>query len=469
MVSFVISGKPIDDPMLRDIIQTQEKLAWNFGRKRQTISMGIYRVADIVFPVHYKAVDPDKTSFVPLQCTAPMTCRQILTEHPKGRDYGWIIADKPLFPLLTDDKDEVMSMAPIINSATLGAVKVGDKDLMVELTGSDIEQLLLSANIVACDFADAGYTILPVKVCHPYDTGLGCDITAPYYFQKSTKATLPHINSLLGSHLTMAQVLDALHRMGNKATAEGDDITLSPPPYRNDFLHEVDVIEDVMIGQGIEAFESERPNDFTVGRLLPLTQMSRKVKSLMVGLGYQEMIFNYVGSRHEYVDNMGIDLNAVIEIANPMSENYQFIRPEMLSSLLRAETQSGSAQYPHKVFEIGKVAYRCEEENTGTRTRAHLGFMTASANTDDTSFNSAAADVSALLYLLGLKYEVKESSDPRFILGRQAEIMFNSSDGKDCKVLGIFGEISPVVLSNWNINVPCVAGEVDIEEVMSAV
>ena len=61
MVAFVINGKAIDDPMLKDIIQTQEKLCWNFGRKRKSISMGVYRVADVKFPCHYKAVDPDKT------------------------------------------------------------------------------------------------------------------------------------------------------------------------------------------------------------------------------------------------------------------------------------------------------------------------------------------------------------------------------------------------------------------------
>ena len=33
MTAFVVSGKPIDDAMLKDIIQTQEKLCWNFGRK----------------------------------------------------------------------------------------------------------------------------------------------------------------------------------------------------------------------------------------------------------------------------------------------------------------------------------------------------------------------------------------------------------------------------------------------------
>src|SRR5574344_776017 len=244
MVSFVISGKAIDDPMLKDIIQTQEKLAWNFGRKRKTISMGVYRVAVIIFPVHYKAVDPDKTSFVPLACTEPMTCRQILTDHPKGKDYGWILKDMKKFPLLVDDKGEVMSMAPIINSATLGQVKVGDTNLMVELTGTEMSSLILSANIVACDFADAGYDILPEKVEHPYDTGFGKTITTPFYFQGTTSTTVSEINRVLGSDFDIEKVKDALVRMGNYIDvkkAENDyDIVLNPPPYRNDFLHEVD-------------------------------------------------------------------------------------------------------------------------------------------------------------------------------------------------------------------------------------
>jgi phenylalanyl-tRNA synthetase beta chain len=466
MVSFVISGKPIDEPMLLDIIQTQEKLAWNFGRKRKSISMGVYRVSQIKFPVHYKAVDPDKTSFIPLQCTEPMTCRQILTDHPKGKDYGWILKGMKKFPLLTDDKGEIMSMAPVINSATLGAVQVGDRDLMVELTGDNMENLLLSANIVACDFADCGYDILPVKVEHPYETGFGKTIVTPFYFQSSTKATLSDINKKLGACLTEKQVLDDLSRMGNTVTGKNiknengeqdTEFTLMPPPYRNDFLHEVDIIEDVMIGQGLDFFKPARPKDFTIGRLLPVTGFSRKAKSLMVGLGYQEMIFNYVGSKTDYIDNMNICADKVIEIANPMSENYQFIRPSIIASLLKAESGSANAIFPHKIFEIGKVAYLCEEENTGTRTRQNIGFLTAS---NDANFNTAASEVSALLYYLDHKYEVQESHDPRFITGRQASIMING------KQAGIFGEINPLVLENWSITVPCVAGELDLEELM---
>lgn len=464
MVAFVINGKEIDDPMLKDIIQTQEKLCWNFGRKRKSISMGVYRISEIKFPCHYKAVDPDKTSFVPLQFEKPMTCRQILTEHPKGKDFGWILKDCKKFPLLTDDSNEVLSMAPVINSATLGAVQVGDKGLMVELTGDNMENLMLAANIVACDFANVGYKIEPIMVKHPYETCFGKDVVAPFYFQPQTKATLKHINKLLGTNFDNETVLDALTRMGSKVASKkisDDDFeyTLSPAPYRNDFLHEVDVIEDVMIGTCLETYEPETPNDFTIGRLLPITNYSRKAKTLMVGLGYQEMIFNYVGSKKDYIDNMLIDSNRVIEIANPMSENYQFIRSEAISSLLRAESKSANAIYPHKIFEIGKVAYLCPEENTGTRTRQVLGFLTAESNAN---YNTAASEVASLLYFLDHKYEVRESNDPRFIPGRQAAVIVKG------KQIGVFGEIHPQVLENWQIEVPCFGGELDLEELLEA-
>lgn len=179
----------------------------------------------------------------------------------------------------------------------------------------------------------------------------------------------------------------------------------------------------------------------------------------MVGLGYQEMIFNYVGSKKDYIDNMRLDASRVIEIANPMSENYQFIRSEILSSLLRAESKSANAIYPHKIFEIGKVAYLCEEENTGTRTRQVLGFLTAESNAN---YNTAASEVASILYFLDHKYEVRECDDPRFIPGRQAAVIING------KQVGVFGEVHPQVLENWQITVPCFAGELDLEELLAA-
>ena len=176
-------------------------------------------------------------------------------------------------------------------------------------------------------------------------------------------------------------------------------------------------------------------------------------------MGYQEMIFNYLGSKKTYINNMGIDGKNVIEIANPMSENYQFIRPSIIASLFEAEAQSGNAVYPHKIFEVGKIAYiDPTEKQTGTRTIQSLGFLTSANNAN---FNDAASEVSTLLYYLDHKYEVKETDDPRFIPGRQAGVIVKG------KQVGIFGEIHPQVLENWQVTVPCVAGEFDLEFLMA--
>ena len=458
MTAFVISGKPIDDAMLKDIIQTQEKLCWNFGRKRRSVSMGVYRSELINWPVQYRAVDPHTTSFTPLGFDTEMTCEQIITEHPKGKEYGWILKGMKKVPLLSDAKGGVLSMAPIINSAQIGAVQQGDTDLLVELTGTDMPSLLLATNIVACDFSDAGYTILPVSVEYPYETGFGKTITTPLYFQEPTKTTVHAVNKLLGTKLSAQDIVEALERMDNTVTVEGDCLTLTPPAYRNDFLHEVDIIEDVMMGKTVEFFEPETPREFTIGRLSPVTLLSRKIKSLMVGCGYQEMIFNYLGSKKDYIDRMNIDGESVIEIANPMSENYQFVRPSIIPSLLSAETVSGNAVYPHRIFETGKIAYLAPEENTGTRTRQSLGFLTVN---QDANFNEAASLIAGLLYYLQMDYAVCETHDPRFIEGRQAGVLANG------KQIGIFGELHPQVLENWSVTVPAFAGELDIESILT--
>ena len=222
----------------------------------------------------------------------------------------------------------------------------------------------------------------------------------------------------------------------------------------------MDIIEDVMMGRKSRASPA-KPSDFTIGRLTPVTLFSRKAKSLMVGLGYQEMIFNYLGSGKDFIERMniaGTEIGAkVIEISNPMTENYQFVRPSILPSLLAAEAPSGNAVYPHRIFEIGKVAYLEESENTGTRTRQHLGFLSASG---EANFNEAASQVASLLYYLDHDYSVFETQDPRFIPGRQAGILVNGVQA------GIFGEIHPQVLENWTIGIPCVAGEIDLELLM---
>lgn len=454
IAGFVIKGAPIDDDMLREIIQMQEKLCWNYGQKRKSIAMGVYRADMLKYPVKYSAKDPDSTEFVPLGMDKPLSLRRILTEHPKGQDFGWILDGLAKYPFLTDSTGEVLSFPPIINSARLGAVEVGDSNLFIELTGTDIKTLTLACNIVACDLNDAGFEILPVTVKYPYDTALGREVTTPCYFQEPVSIDTGSIQKLLGKEFKTQELEDALARMGLEYKIEKDLITVKPPVYRNDFLHPVDIAEDVMIGYGINNFIPEMPRDFTVGRLSPAEEYNRQVKKIMIGLGFQEMIFNYLGSKKDYIDKMCTDDSNIIQVANPMSENYEFVRPSILPSLLAAEAASGNAVYPHHIFETGKTAIKDAQDPYGSITINSLGFLSADPKAD---FNMVSSQVSALLFYLSIDYRLEEAEDPRFIPGRCANIKAGDT------TIGIMGEIHPQVLENWGIGMPCTACEINLD------
>jgi phenylalanyl-tRNA synthetase beta chain len=457
LAGFFVSGKAISDPILRDIIQTQEKLCWNFGRKRRSVSMGIYRTSIIKWPVQYKAVAPDSVRFVPLQGDRPMTLTEILKEHPKGREYGFINEPHRLHPLLTDAKGAVLSYPPIINSNDLGSVKVGDTELFIELTGTDLVSVTLSASIVACDFADAGYTVEPVKVEYPYDTPFGREVTFPYYFQVPVSVEAAKVSRLLGMPFTVQTTREAVERMGCATESHGQYVTVYPPEYRNDFLHPVDIVEDVMMGMGMAHFQPERPHDFTIGRLTPIELLSRRAKGILAGLGGQEMIYGYLGSGKDLVERMGTGDAEVVRISNPMAESFEYVRPSILPNLLGSESVSSRAPYPHRIFEAGKVAFRNPLENYGVSTRQRIAFLLAHASAD---YNEAASQVSALMYFLGKDYSIAETEDPRFIPGRQARVIHKGDP------IGIFGEVHPRVLEAWSITMPCAAAEIDLESLL---
>jgi phenylalanyl-tRNA synthetase beta chain len=125
---------------------------------------------------------------------------------------------------------------------------------------------------------------------------------------------------------------------------------------------------------------------------------------------------------------------------------------------MMSESVSGHSVYPHKVFEIGKVAYKDESENYGTQTHQYLGFVEASA---ETNFNTIASQIQTLFYYLSRDYTLETSADSRFIPGRAAAIIYNGEK------VGVFGEIHPEVLENWGVAMPCTALEIDLDKLMA--
>ena len=153
---------------------------------------------------------------------------------------------------------------------------------------------------------------------------------------------------------------------------------------------------------------------------------------------------------------MGIGLEKVLEIGNPMSESGDAIRNSVIPNLLASEAVSGNAIFPHRTFEVGKIAVMDPSDNQGCRTLDSLGFLWADRQV---GFNEVNAHVRALFYGLPLKPELVAVEDSRFIPGRTAEIRIMG------KNVGIMGEIHPRCLENWGIQMPCAVAEICLDAV----
>ena len=450
----VARGLTLNDDTLAQLIQTQEKLSESFGRKRRLVSIGLYRLARITFPVSYKAVRPDSVQFVPLGFESPMSPADILKKHPKGVAYAGVLGDAREVPILVDSKDRILSFAPIINSRELGEVQAGDRDLFVEVTGTDLRMVMLTVNILAANLADRGAAIAPVEVRYPYLTDFGRKIVMPSVLAHAMTVRVEEFSSALGVKLKASHITPVLKAYGYQVSGRGESLKVSVPAYRDDLLHPMDVVEDFAISRGYESFEPEMPSEFTVGGLSSEEQYSDRIRDSMCGMGFQEIVSNILTNREDSIDRMNRTEkegeNLLVSVANVMSQTYSALRDGIIPSLLRVEAASSKSFYPHKIFEAGETAQVDEKADEGTSTFLKLAALLAHPIAN---FSELHSSLDLLMYYLDRSYKLVPVTHPSFLEGRVGKIVV---EGKD---LGLIGELHPKVLNNWQIVMPCTVFE----------
>jgi phenylalanyl-tRNA synthetase beta chain len=443
---------------LDQCIQAQEKLADAFGRKRETVSIGLYRLSSIVFPVTYGLVKPDEIRFTPLGFEEKMTPQEILTVHPKGLEYGSILAGHERLPLLWDSDGRVLSFPPIINSRELGEVRLGDTELLVEVTGTDLSMVALALNIFACNLADRGATIEPVDISYPYETAFGTSVKTPLDMNLSQRISLNAIEQALGMSLGSEPIREALVSYGYQVKTTRQTVSVRLPPFRNDLMHVMDVAEDVAITRGYDSFSPVMPQTFTVGNLSAEEQTSDRIRELLVGFGFQEMFSNIMASRQELVERMRIAdtvHSRLVEVDNVMSQNYACLRSSILPCLLRVEALSLRAFYPHLLFEVGEIAYLDLEADLGSRTTMSVAAISAHPAAN---FSEIHSYLDLLMYYMVWPYELEPVTHPSFLEGRVGQIR------RQGHPVGYIGEFHPEVLEAWQIDMPTSGFEFEVRK-----
>jgi len=295
-VCAIVKDLKFEDAKIKEIIDIQEKLHNTVGRKRKKLAIGIYPLEKINLPITFKAMEPDKIKFQPLEAPREMSGIQILQRHPTGRDYAHLLAGKAKFPIFVDAKDNILSMPPIINSHLTGKVSEDTKEIFIECSGFDLNILKKCLNILITIFAEMGGKIYQMEI-----KGSKKEIT-PDLSSEKMKISLPNVNKLLGLDLNQKQMKTFLERMGHNYNNGNVEIA----PWRTDILHEVDLIEDIAIAYGYENFVPEIPEISTIGQEDFREIIKRKISEILSGLGILEISNYHLTTKRDQFTKMGI-------------------------------------------------------------------------------------------------------------------------------------------------------------------
>ncbi len=445
----IIKGIPTDDELIKEYMHLQDALTSTHGRNRSKASIGLYVFDDLKFPVIYGPQTPEKIKFVPLGYEVEMDGPTILTNHEKGVEFGSIIQKHKKWPLLYDSDNQVLSLPPIINSNNLGRMTTETRNVFVEVTGTHLPTVHQALNIITASLAERGGKIESVTVVYPDGS---TDETPDFKPEKMT-LKIEDITALIGLDLTGSEIIQALERMGyGVRVVKTNQMQILIPKFRMDILHPVDIMEDIAIGYGFDNLKPAMPQTMTTGKSDPVTRIKNKVRDLMVGMGYQE-VMNYIMSSPELLNDKMLRDRPIVTTGNPKSRNYSVLRNSLLPILLDFTSQNQHADYPQKIFEVGDVAIPDEAKET----RVDQVPSVCGVETDvKVNITKLMSEIGFLLRNLGLDerfaFESENSSD--YIDGRSASIKI------DGKKWGSFGEISPEILWNFGIGYPVVAFEI---------
>jgi phenylalanyl-tRNA synthetase beta chain len=442
---------PLTASALVAIMELQENLHWGVGRNRKLASIGVYDLETIKGDIHYRTLDPDGESFIPLGMPGEkMTGREILEKHPKGKDYAHLLERDSRYPVLVDENGQVLSMPPVINSDET-KLKVGSTRLFIDVTGISEAAVVKSLDTLVCSLIELGGQAQSVKIKFEAE-----EIVTPDLSPRETEVDLPSARGWLGIPFTAESLVVSLKKMRlDVEPLAGDEnrFRVRYPAFRTDIRHKVDLFEDLAIGYGYLNIQPYLVPTMTVGQARKEELLTQNVRSTLLGLGYTEVMSLPLTTEEEHFLRFR---KAVPEhyarVANPKLVALKVVRSHLMTGLLQALYENRKRPMPLRLFEIDNVVLLESTAETGVREERRVGVVEMGP---EASYATARSVLDSILREMGQEGTYSISDDPAFIPGRGASVVTNEG------FHGYLGELHPEVITAETIRQFGFAQELD--------
>ena len=314
----------------------------------------------------------------------------------------------------------------------------------------------------------------------------GATVHAPFVAGTTGDALAPiavpidRFRALLGIEITASEAAGALRALGFVVEHVDDAILAVPPGARGDVRIAEDVIEEVARIVGYDRIVAEMPAVFEHGISSDAYRNDVRVAHALAARGYRENVSLALqsGSVATRYARAGIAPGAVVEIANPLSEDQRYLRFSLLPGLLANAARYGAGG-EMRSFELGHVfAARDAADANGRATDptaqtvpgepfaevADAAWFASSPAVDephwrDSGFAAFKADALALVRaLVGREAEVERATEPGLHPGKTAALLVDGAR------VATIGAVDPRLLAAFDLPGRAYAGSLHVAD-----
>lgn len=274
----------------------------------------------------------------------------------------------------------------------------------------------------------------------------------------------PHrAEELLGIKMPVDDMLNILNKLEIKSSFENGLIVSEVPYFRCDIEQEADLIEEIGRIYGFENIEAVPVvSTLTKGKKSEKRQTEDVIRNIMVSMGLMEiMTYSFISPKS--LDNICSSeesyMKKYIKLLNPLGEDFSVMRTTLMTNMLDAMSRNNNRGINDlKFFEVGNTFVPRDlpvTELPDERSKLCIGMY------GDYSFFNLKGIIEQMLNRFGIELKVKAIQDnPTFHSGICAGVYLADEQ------IGIFGELHPQVLENYDIDKKVLMAEIDVDKIV---
>jgi phenylalanyl-tRNA synthetase beta chain len=304
-----------------------------------------------------------------------------------------------------------------------------------------------------------------------------CEGLVDFYPKKPAirkiKLDLDYVESLLGVKISTSKIENILKRLGFIIVkSKKSQLLVEVPSFRLDVLIPEDLIEEIGRIYGYERISSLLPEAVLIPPKRNLNVFwENMTKDILKEAGFSE-IYTSSFINKKTAQTFGYKDSQLIEVKNPTSADYQYLRPSLIPKILASLENNQKFFDNIKIFELGKAFKRSKEKEK----RSLVGLIAEDVSKNNKlisgqTFYQAKGVIDLLLNKLGIsdiwydQYQPTPEESKLFIWNPKkcAEIKVGN------KEVGFLGEISSKIRDALKLKLKVVVFDFDFDKLQKLV